>query len=161
MPSEVKRFTESCGEMSLRSLRMRSMTFPKSTSVPGGTFTPNSPGIAHGGCGAGGADDGFRGDTTDIEAIAAHEVALDQRDLRAETGCRCGGNESGGACTDDDEVVFAGGRGIDPIGGMDVGDELLVVRVFGEHGGGVVGHKMMWVSRRLSVSGKAFRGFTA
>jgi hypothetical protein len=42
-PRSVKRLAESCGLMSARSRRIRSMSLPKSAVAPGGTFTPNSP----------------------------------------------------------------------------------------------------------------------
>ena len=73
-------------------------------------------GFSHLGIKLGRANDRFRRHTADVQAIAAEQFALDQRDFR--TKCRRGmrGHESGRSGTDDQELVAIERRWIDPIG---------------------------------------------
>ena len=74
-------------------------------------------------------DDGLGRHAADVEAIAAHEMFLDERDLRTESHRTDGGNQSCCAAADDDKIVARRGRGIFPVRRMDVGDKFLIVRV--------------------------------
>ena len=76
-----------------------------------------------------GADDGFRRHAADVKAIAAHKMFLNERDLRAKASRAHGADQARCAAADDNEVVARGGRGILPVGRVDVGDEFLIVRV--------------------------------
>ena len=78
------------------------------------------------------ADHRFGRHTTDVQTVAAHEVLLDQCDLRSETRCTGRCDEARGARPDDDKVVGAGRGGIDPVRRMDVRDERLIMFVPGE-----------------------------
>ena len=90
------------------------------------------------GRGAGGADERFRGHAADIQAIAAEQMAFDERDFGAEAGGARGGDEAGGAAADDDEVVTRSGGGVDPIRRVNVGVQAAVVRIPGLQRRGVV-----------------------
>ena len=74
----------------------------------------------------------LRRDAADVEAIASHQVALDQRHAGAEPGGPRRRDEPGRTGADDDDVVAPGRLGIAPRGRMNVGDERLVVRVVGQ-----------------------------
>ena len=95
-----------------------------------------APGALAGvGPGARGADHPLGGDAADVQAVAAHQVALDQGDLGAEPGGPLGRDQTGGAGADHHQVVARGGLGVDPGVRMDVGEELaveLVQRLDGE-----------------------------
>ncbi len=77
-------------------------------------------------------DESLRGDAADIEAVATHQVPLDQRHLGADSRGYRGGHETGRTGADHDEVVASVGRGIVPLGRMDVGGELPVELVVGD-----------------------------
>src|SRR5258708_27796815 len=77
-------------------------------------------GVANFGGGARGTNDRLGRDATKIKAVATHQIALDNRDLRPEPGGARGDYQSRGAGADDDQVVARRGRRIDPSGGMDV-----------------------------------------
>jgi hypothetical protein len=81
-----------------------------------------------------GSEENLGGDAADIEAVPAEEVAFHEGDLGAEAGSSSRADESGGAATDDDEIVAAIGDGIFPIGGVGLGDEFPVVFVIGRNG---------------------------
>ena len=130
-PRLVKRAAESIGLSSARRRRIRRITAGKSIWTPPGTPTPNAPRGAHVGRRARGADQGLRGHAADVEAVAAHEIPLDQGHARAQPGRPGGGHEPGRAGADDDEVVTPRRRGVGPGERMDVGDERLVVLVPG------------------------------
>src|SRR5262249_32563836 len=78
-----------------------------------------------------GAQYALRRHAAEVEAVAAHEIPLDEGDARAEPGRARGGHEPGGAGADDDEVVAAGGPGVRPPGRMDVLDQPAIVEVVG------------------------------
>src|SRR5258706_12792934 len=84
------------------------------------------PGIERG---ARGADEGFGWDATDIEAIAAQQMLLDERDFGAQPGGPRGGDEPGCAGADDHEIITWCRRGIGPIRRVDLSDKFLVVAV--------------------------------
>ena len=59
------------------------MTAGKSTSTPASTaHAERAPPIAHGGRRAGGAQQRLGRHAADVEAVAAEQLALDQRDAR-------------------------------------------------------------------------------
>ena len=91
--------------MRARIPRMRCITAAKSTRMSAGIVRAILVGIAHLGVQARSADDRFRRHAADIEAVAAEQMALDQRDLRAL--CRRGvrRDQSRRAGADDHEVV--------------------------------------------------------
>ena len=89
-------------------------------------------GLARVGGGARRGDDRLRRHAADVQAVAAEDVALDERHARAEPGGARRRDEAGGARADDDEVVPAGGRGVSPGRRPDLGDERPVVLVVGE-----------------------------
>src|SRR2546426_6388512 len=64
--------------------------------------------------GAPGADNGFGGNATHIEAVPAHERLLNERHLRSETCCAGCGYQPSGARPDDDKIVARRGGGILP-----------------------------------------------
>jgi hypothetical protein len=79
--------------------------------------------------GTAGADHGLRRHAADVEAVAAHQVTLDEGDLGPHPGGPGGTDQTGGPGTDDDQVVPALRLGVDPVGRVDVGDQLPVVLV--------------------------------
>ena len=88
--------------------------------------------VSDGGCDPSGTDDGLRRDAAVVEAIAAQQVPLDQRDPGSQsrrTGC---GHQAGRSRTDHDQVVSRGRFGIGPVGGVDVVDKRSVVHVVRE-----------------------------
>ena len=64
-----------------------------------------------------------------VEAVSAHQVALHKRDLGAQSCRPDGGDQTGCAGTDHDQVVATVRGWVDPLGRVDVGDQRLVVRV--------------------------------
>ena len=75
------------------------------------------------------ANESFRGDTTDIQTVAPHQVLFNERYLRPDTRRACGGDQPGRASADDHEVVAGRGSWVDPVRGMDACDERLIVLV--------------------------------
>jgi len=67
-----------------------------------------------------------------VQAIAPHQFAFNQRDLRAQGGSTRCGDESYGPCTDDDHVVSRRGLRIGPIAGMQIRTQHLAVLVIGQ-----------------------------
>ena len=90
-----------------------------------------------------GADQAFGRHAADVEAIAAQEIALDQRDLRAQPGCAGGADQPRRTAADDNHIVFSRRRRIAPARRMAVVDQLLVM--------GVVGQQHFIVGRRFVV----------
>ena len=90
-----------------------------------------SSGVADIGAGAGGADEGFGGHATDVEAVSAHEVLLDQRDLGPKAGRARRGHQAGRPSPDDHQVVASRGLGVLPIGRVRIRKQPLVVLVEG------------------------------
>ena len=87
--------------------------------------------VPRGGPDARGPDDPLRGDAADVQAVAAHQAPLDQRDPGPDSRRHRGGHEARRAGADHDQVVASAGRGVLPPGRMDVRDELPVERVAG------------------------------
>ena len=81
------------------------------------------------GGGTGGAEEGFRRHTADIQAITAEEMAFDECDFSPETGGAGSGHKAGGAAADHDEIVARRGRGVHPIGRMNLGMQAAVVGI--------------------------------
>ena len=77
--------------------------------------------------GAGGADERFGWDAADIQAVAAQQLALDQRHFGAQSGRSGRRHESGSPRTDDDEIVALGRFGIRPVGRMHALDQNAIV----------------------------------
>ena len=91
--------------------------------------------LAHRSHGPGRADDGLGRHAPYVQAIAAHEMFLDERDLCAESGRARGADQSCRAAADHDQVVAWRGQGVLPVRRMDVRNELLIVRVPREDAG--------------------------
>ena len=81
--------------------------------------------------GARGADEALRRHAADVEAIAAEEIALDQRDLRAEPGGAGGADQARRAAADDNHIVFSRRRRIVPARRVAVLDEAPVMSIVG------------------------------
>jgi len=73
----------------------------------------------------------LRGHTADVQAIAAHQVTLDEGDLGAQTRGDEGRDQPACARSEHDEVVAAIRDGVGPISRVDVADESLVELVPG------------------------------
>ena len=96
--------------------------------------------VAGGGPDAGSADHPLRRDTPDVEAVASHQVAFDQRDLRPEARRHRCADQSRGAGAHHHEVVAAVRGGVPPVGGMNVGGEQAVEGVVRRQQRGGCGH---------------------
>ncbi len=70
--------------------------------------------------GARGANDGLGRYAVDVEAIAAHELFLDERDLCAKASRAHRADQACCAATNDDEVIARRGGWIFPVCRMDV-----------------------------------------
>lgn len=79
--------------------------------------------------GAGGADEGLRGNASGVEAVAAEEMTLDQGHLRPDPGGAGGADEARRPRPDDDEVVGSGRGGVLVAGRVDLFAEVQVVPV--------------------------------
>jgi hypothetical protein len=79
--------------------------------------------------GASGPDKGLRRDAADVEAVAAHQVPLDQRHPSPEPGGDGGAHQTRGARPNDHQVVAVLRSGLRPAGRVDVGHELPVMLV--------------------------------
>src|SRR5207247_10165231 len=66
---------------------------------------------------------------TDVETVAAHQLALDERDFGAEPGRAGRRHQAGRPGADHHQVVTLGGRRVHPIGRMNIGLEALIVAV--------------------------------
>ena len=75
------------------------------------------------------ADHGLGRHTADIEAVAAHQVTLDQGDFGPQAGRPGCADQSGRAGADDHQVVAGGRFGVFSFVWMNMGRQLLVVRV--------------------------------
>ena len=71
----------------------------------------------------------FEGTHPHVQAIATHEGAFDDRHLGADAGGPGGSYQSRGSGADDNEVVSVSRLGVDVVGRMDVGLQLLIVFV--------------------------------
>ena len=89
-----------------------------------------------------GPDHRLRGHAADVEAVAAHEMALHERDLGAEARGHQRRDQARGAGADHDEVVAAVGGRVLPVRRMHVRDERGVVGVAGQHFDGM-GHEVL------------------
>lgn len=76
-----------------------------------------------------GRDDGFRGHAPDVQAVAPHEVPLDQRHPGPEPRGSGRGDQPRRARPYHDQVVAASGNRVDPIGGVHPGQQAGVVLV--------------------------------
>ena len=119
----------------MRSRRIRSITLAKSTST---VTSPTSIAwltiavprrIAHLGEEPRASDDGLRRNAPDIEAIAAEEIAFDERHRCAECRGGVGRGSARGSAADDHEIITIGRRGIGPVGRVDVAEALALIRV--------------------------------
>jgi hypothetical protein len=82
---------------------------------------------------AGGADQGLRRHAPDVQAIAAHQVALDDRDTRAQT-CGTGGrHQARGSRAEHDQVIARCGYRVLPGLGVHIRDQRAVVRIVSQH----------------------------
>jgi hypothetical protein len=75
------------------------------------------------------ADDGLRGDAADVQAVAPHQVALDQGDPGAEAGGDQRRDQASGPRADHDQVIAALGHGVLPVRRVDIGNQGGVVGV--------------------------------
>ena len=64
-----------------------------------------------------------------VEAVSAHQIAFYQRNLGAQPGRPDGGDQTRGTGADHDQIVATAGGRVDPLGRVDAGHQLLVVRV--------------------------------
>jgi hypothetical protein len=71
----------------------------------------------------------LRRHTANVEAVAAHQLALDQRHFCAKTRRACCGDQTGRAGAENNEVVSGRRFGIDPIRRMHVSDEPRIVGI--------------------------------
>src|SRR5512139_2077316 len=69
-----------------------------------------------------GSNDAFRGDTTYVETIAPHQVALNKRDLCPQSGCPGGGYQTCCPRPDYHQVIAGRRLRILPIHWMDIGN---------------------------------------
>jgi hypothetical protein len=107
----------------------------------GGEIDLDGPGHAHPelartadlGNGPGAAEQGLGRHAAVVEAVAAHQVFLDQGHLRAQAGRPGGADQPGRPRPDHHEVVAAGRSRVDPVRRVDVGHQLPVVTVGGHH----------------------------
>ena len=90
---------------------------------------PERARVAHRGGRAGGAEERLRRHAPDVQTVAAHEVALDERDLGPEPGGAGRGDEAGRAGAEDHEVVTRRRFRVGPLGRMDARGEPLIVLV--------------------------------
>ena len=84
------------------------------------------------------ANDTFRRHASHVQTIPAHQMAFDQGSFRAKPGSHHCGDQSGGAGSDDDDIVSTVGRGVSPGWRMDVVNELLIEFVHRSHGHGFI-----------------------
>ncbi len=89
-----------------------------------------------------GRDDGFRGHAPDVQAVAPHEVPLDQRHPGPETRGTGGGDQPRRARPDHDEVVAVPRTRVDPIAGVHPGQQAGVVLVHGGDDFRKLGHEV-------------------
>ena len=119
---------------------MRSITAGKSTDTSP-VRTPNArrpSGARRRACGG---EQGLRWDAARVQAVAAEEVSLDERDPGAEAGGARGRHEAGGAAADDHQVVAAARRRIPPAARVHVMEQRAVVLVVRQDEGPVGGRR--------------------
>ena len=126
-----------------------------------GRANPEPMGVASGGdCGCR-SDQGFRRHATAVEAVAPHELALDEGDLCPESSGTGRGNESGGSGADDDQVVAVCGNRVLPARWVDIAEKFLVVGIAGKESGNrgvqVFGVHGVSISSMSVVSRRVFR----
>ena len=108
---------------------MRSMAAPKSP-LPVAAGAPNLALPARASCQARAARiTAFEGTQPYVEAVAAQQMALDQRHPRAQPGGAGGADQSGGAGADHHQVISLGRSRVDPRGWVHAVDQLPVVAV--------------------------------
>ena len=78
------------------------------------------------------ADHALGRHTANVEAIAAQEITLDQRDLRAQSSCAGGADQSRRTAADDHHVVLSCRCRIAPVRRMAVVDQPFVVGIVGK-----------------------------
>ncbi len=78
-------------------------------------------------------EDAFRRHAADVQTIAAQEIALDERDLRAQTGSARRADQTRGAAADHHQIVFFRRRRIDPPRRTAILEQLLVVSIVDKH----------------------------
>ena len=91
-----------------------------------GNLNAEPPGVCDISRRAGGTDEAFGWNASDIQAITTHEVSLDEGNLRPQTRGPGGCHQPGSAGADDHQIVFRRRLRIDPGFGMDIGDQLLI-----------------------------------
>jgi hypothetical protein len=79
------------------------------------------------------ANDALGGHAAPVQAVAAQQMALDQRGLAAQAGRPDGADQPRGPPADDDQVVAAVGPRIAPVGRVRVGHQPAVVLVHGRY----------------------------
>ena len=124
---------ESLALMRARRRRMRSITAAKSTVGVAAARTPKLAASATSRDDARGADDALRRHAADVQAVAAHQVAFDQRDPRAQPGGAGGGHQAGGAGADHDQVVAPAGVGFVQSGGCTLATRAWLYSSCGRH----------------------------
>ncbi|HYT69441.1 MAG TPA: hypothetical protein VEL51_23685, partial [Vicinamibacterales bacterium] len=75
---------------------------------------------------AGRAQQCFRGDTADVQAVATQKATFDERDAGAKPGCADGTDQPGRPTTDDHEIVDVAWLRIDPVLRVHSVDESLI-----------------------------------
>ena len=105
-PNDSKRSCESSGASSARAARIWAKTSLKSKSGFG-ALIPQRSRMPHAVEQAGRRDERLARDTTEIEAVTSHLVALDQCHSRAERDRSGRGDETGGSGADHDQIVNA------------------------------------------------------
>ena len=112
------------------------MVAPRISSLPFLTWTltkPQAAGRASFVSPTRSANQGLGRNAADVQAAAAHQVTLDQGDLGAQAGCDQRADQTGRASSHHHQVVAPLGRGVHPVGRMDVGDQFLIVRIAGQY----------------------------
>ena len=74
----------------------------------------------------------LRRNAAGVETIAAQEFAFDESHLRPESRGPRRRDQAGRPAADHDEIVPLPGRRIDPVGGTDLGEQRVVVRIAGK-----------------------------
>ncbi len=83
-------------------------------------------------CRARGANHALRRRTADVETIATHEIALDERDLGAKSCGSGGAHQSRGAGAQNDQVVSSRWRRVEPSRRMTIAEQSLIMIVAGQ-----------------------------
>jgi hypothetical protein len=104
---------------------VRGTPIPGADAVAGGV-----PDVVRG---PGRTDEALGRHAPDVQAVAPEKVPLHERHLGAQARRAGRRHEPRGPRADDHQVVVRRGLGIHPVGGMDVGNQLHIVDVLGEH----------------------------